>query len=189
MHSSPSTCAGDFENDSCFLSLYETVMKNILPRLKRLHTCRLYTTVPSSLIIFFFFWKYKCRKMFTNWITCFASGASVIWIATKLGTQKQYWVHDFHRVWMKSEYFFFKFQKNHLNVCLLWIAFYLFAIQGAHMLTPAGEGWIPRVLQVCVLIGVMQWSLLRNGFQAFVKGQRSRRQRLQRESVWCNTFL
>lgn len=85
--------------------------------------------------------------------------------------------------------FFFKFQKNHLNVCLLWIAFYLFAIQGAHMLTPAGEGWIPRVLQVCVLIGVMQWSLLRNGFQAFVKGQRSRRQRLQRESVWCNTFL
>lgn len=137
----------------------------------------------------FFFWKYKCRKMFTNWITCYASGASVIWIATKLGTQKQYWVHDFHRVWMKSEYFFLKFQKNNLNVCLLWIAFYLFAIQGAHMLTPAGEGWIPRVLQVCVLIGVMQWSLLRNGFQAFVKGQRSRRQRLQRESVWCNTFL
>lgn len=66
----------------------------------------------------YFFWKYKCRKMFTNWITCFASRASVIWIATKLGTQKQYWVHDFHRVWIKSEYFFFKFQK------IIWMRVY-----------------------------------------------------------------
>lgn len=118
MHSSPSTCAGDFENDSCFLSLYETVMKNRLPRLKRLHTCRLYTTVPSYLIIFTFL-KIQMQKNVhkLNHLLCIRSLSNMN--CNKTGYSKAVLSTRLSQSVNEVRIFFFKVSKNHLNVCLL----------------------------------------------------------------------
>lgn len=128
--------------------------------------------------------------MFTNWITCFASGASVIWIATKLVTQKQYWVHDFHRVWMKSEYFFKSFKKSF--ECVFTLNCFLFICNSRYsnvypcwrrMNTSCPSSLCPYWTHAVVFTKKWLSGICERAEKSKTKATH------QRESVWCNTFL